>query len=67
MWRLLEGGVHERETFKRGNTLISTANLFHNLGPIGYEIAFRPWVLLLYGDCSLYADLRVLCPWLNGW
>ena len=45
---------------------MSAGKLFHSLGP-KYETAFWPRILLPYGDCSLYADLRVLCPWLHGW
>ena len=45
---------------------IPADTLFHNLGT-KHERAFWPWMLLLHDNCSLYADLRVLCPWLNGW
>ena len=43
---------------------MSADKLFGNLGP-KYEGAFWPWMLLLYGNCSLCADLCLLCPWLK--
>ena len=45
---------------------ISAGSIFHNQWP-KYERAVWPWMLLLCGNCNLYADFRVLCPWLNGW
>ena len=44
----------------------SADKLFHNLWS-KWKRAFWPWMILVYRNCSLYSDLRLLCLWLNAW